>query len=71
MTRTRTRTVSCDDCKKQVKQTSLCICGMWTCAWCTLSPRHDTTRGEHWEMLSRKHPEWNDGLPDMTEALKK
>lgn len=49
------KTVVCDDCKKQVKQTLKCICGMYTCTDCTLSSRHDTTRGEHWEMLAKYH----------------
>jgi hypothetical protein len=52
------RVITCDDCNAQVKQTSLCICGMWTCARCTLSERHDTGRGEHWNMLvARMSPE--------------
>jgi hypothetical protein len=55
---TNKKTVRCDECGRQVKQTIQCIpgCDMWLCVDCTISsPKHDSNRGEHWEMLAKSH----------------
>jgi hypothetical protein len=43
---------------RQVKQTIQCIpgCDMWLCVDSSISsPKHDSNRGEHWEMLAKSH----------------
>ena len=54
---TKAKTVTCDVCKKQVKEVTKCTpgCDMWLCNDCTIFDKtHSTVFDKrHWELLAK------------------